>query len=512
MNYKSKSTELKVCPKEWARITETITASFDLAGLSRIYTARAIDAVASIIYDSRSASQRGHKFLDHCIHLPAEWFQNVFRNKGGVTAKCKKTLEFCGVLLSDESWCAENLNHPEGVWCDAYAIDYRPQGPETFTVWFPSASSLIENAVATLKKVKGELALDKKGRQTLTIDKAGLLAAARRGEIDAEDFASAVAIFKKYPTLDKCRDIGDPEDHRLYTPLSLVANNVLPFIHFADTGESIQEALDIHSSVVVCLTFAAIIEKMKPVYDKDGVLVTMPCDRIFRHVVKSIYEGRWSKIDGKWHKWESKDLYMSIYREITEREPATNLFYGLRKDEIRDRIKEEFMAAVFANKTDVKRWESSARAAMVAMRTGKRVSKGAMYHQRKVRLRLAIREYLKKNYPLMFHFAENYDTVQAVGKKGHIREKKTPLYYAMTRAEEILMTYLQARYERSFGVVAYRKHDALLAAAEPMCEADADNWTFRALLGIVGSDDFDNGDGRCVALAEAFNRKMQTPK
>ena len=45
---KTKSTPVEVCPKEWARIEAAITAAFDVSGLSRLYAARALDAVASM--------------------------------------------------------------------------------------------------------------------------------------------------------------------------------------------------------------------------------------------------------------------------------------------------------------------------------------------------------------------------------------------------------------------------------------------------------------------------------
>lgn len=490
-----KKTKLTVCPKEWARIENKIYSAFDVAGLSRLYAERAKDLVASIIYDTKASRTTGRKRLGQrpCVSHPERWFAKIFRNRG-LAWKCKKALVASGVLLPDGSWCApadeceREFAHPGDTWCNSYAIDYNPQGAETLDIWFPSASSVIEGAVADLRRIPAELDYTADHSQTLRLDKAGLLAAARSGAVDAQDFATACALFRKYPTLDKCISLGEPDDHRTYTPPTMVSKTILPYIRGIS---ELREVLDLHCSLLLSLMFVFVVEGAAY---KDGVCTRWLGDGNFDGLVHDIYTDRWMTLpDGRRVKNPDKDIYWRVYRHILAEQPSTNLFKGLSAKEIRDRIKTEFMGAVYASPADAKRYRTLAKKAM-AQATGKapRASKREFAEQRKARIRLAIRDWLEATYPTLAHYIFTYATTTKVSidKHGrrHTRQTKTPLYYAMTRGEQALMGYLADTIRRRYHVTVYRKHDALLCADPaytPTPEA-ADN-LIRDALSAIGN-------------------------
>lgn len=503
-----KKTKVTVCPKEWARIENKIYSAFDVAGLSRLYAERAKDLVASIIYDAKSSHRTGNKWLTRpCVAHPAKWFDGVFGGNKCVSAKCKMVLESCGILLADDSWCAPNLNHPDGVWCNSYAIDYNPQGAETFEVWFPSAASIIEGAVADLRRIPAELDYTLDHSQTLRLDKAGLLAAARSGAIDAQDFATACSLLRKYPTLNKCLVLGDPEDHRTYTPLTMVAKSILPYIR---GNSEVREVLDLHCSELLSLMFIFVAEE--GAYRDESCLRWLG-DGNFVGLVQDIYTDRWMTLpDGRRVKNPDKDIYWRVYRHILAEQPNTNLFRGLSPKEIRDSIKVEFMGAVYASPADAKRYRTLAKKAMLQA-TGKapRATKREYIDQRKARIRLAIRGWLEATYPTLAHYISTYrtDASVTIDKRGHrhTRQTKTPLYYAKTRGEQALMGYLADTIHSRYHVTVYRKHDALLCADPvytPTPEA-ADNLIRDALsaIGNVGPSYRNLG---CTKIRDLFCR------
>ena len=94
-----RKTELRVCPREWARLKDSIQTATESDGLPAIYAARATDLVAAILYDSRGSTANGRKWLDGetVVRLPANYFAKVFKNNAAAR-RMKKLLVDSGVI------------------------------------------------------------------------------------------------------------------------------------------------------------------------------------------------------------------------------------------------------------------------------------------------------------------------------------------------------------------------------------------------------------------------------
>lgn len=486
---KEPKTKLLVDRTEWERIETAIRSAFKEEGISSLYAARALDIVASIIYDCKGSQNYGKNgFNRRATHRSREFFKRLFRDPNK-SAKAKKILEHIGILLEDESWCANNLDHPDGTWTISYAVDYNPKNPETYAVWFPSNASIIENAISKLRTVAKELDYDTSHKEKLHIDKAGITAAVRAGEIDPDDFATFVSAFKKYPDLKSCKSIGHENDKRMYTPLAMIRKELLRFV-LNENGVSVKEIADIHSSFIVSILFA-----------------TGNTSR-FLSVVRSIYDDRWYRKDGHDVQNTLCDLYNRILNHIETEDRNTNLFYGATSQkEKRDEIKKFCQAVIFASDAERKKWDSLKNRAFEEMKTHTRVSKFVYAMERAARIKCAIQDYFQKNEPDFWEAVmtaeEIEDLIVYETEDGRTirrkKAKKTPLFWTMTQGEEVLMAYIRSQLIKRFGfsgISTYRKHDAILACVETApTEAQSDTTVGTILMGI--SD--------CGKLKEAFN-------
>lgn len=491
---KEPKTKLLVDRTEWERIETTIRSAFKEEGISSLYAARALDIVASIIYDCRGSENYGRKgFNRRATHRSVGFFKSMYRDPK-VASVAKKILESNGILLEDESWCADNLDHPDGTWTISYAVDYHPTNPETFVVWFPSAASIIENAIAKLKTVKKELDYDTAHKELLHIDKAGITAAVRAGEIDPDDFATFVSSFKKYPDLASCKSIGHENDRRIYTPMTMIRKELLRFV-LNDKGVSLKEICDIHSSFFVSILFA----------NSNTAR--------FRNAVQRIYGDRWFKRDGADVQNTLADLYNIILNHIETEDRNNNLFAECASQkEKRDIIKKNCQAVIFASDAERRKWDSLKKRAFEEMKEHRKVSKFVYALERSARIKCAIQDYFQKNEPEFWNIvmeAEEiedyiwYDTEdgKTIRRK---KAKKTPLFWTMTKGEEVLMAYIRSQLIKKFGmagVSTYRKHDAILACVETApTEAQSDTTVGTILMGI---DD-------CQRLQNAFDASMRS--
>lgn len=467
-------TKILVDPVEWGRITAAIEAAFDKAGLSRLYASRAVDACASIIYDCRFSTARGRKgFNRACVQLESGWFQSRFKSRG-VASKAKAALIASGVLLEDESWSAPNLHHPRGTWTQSYAIDYSPRSARRVEVWFPSAASILEGALAGLKGVSNRLDFTGERdelRELLRVDKRRLTADARAGKVDPVQLAQFVSILRKYPSLASCEGIGEEGDARVYSPLTMIAKPLLPYL-VNQYGVALREVLDLHASFLFSLHFAFALESSAPLADGN-----------FASLVRRFYQGRNVRLRGKWTVDPCKDLYSLIANHIETADRGTNLFAGCRSAaDKRKLVKGEVLAAVFATDSQIARWRTLKAAAIKEAKTKTRVSRGKVYFERQARMRLAICDFFAAEFPAFFRALREYavsprkETYRRGGKTFD-RETfhKTPLFHALTRGEKILMQYAVAQLQTRFGFggkTFYRKHDALLACVPPVEDSD----------------------------------------
>lgn len=467
-------TKILVDPVEWGRITAAIQAAFDAAGLSRLYASRAVDACAAILYDCRFSTARGRKgFNLPCVQLESGWFQSCFKSRG-VASKAKAALVACGVLLEDESWSAPNLKHPQGTWAQSYAIDYSPRSARRVEVWFPSAASILEGALAGLKGVSNRLDFTGERdelRELLRVDKRRLTADARAGKVDPVQLAQFVSILRKYPSLADCEGIGEDGDARLYSPLTMIAKPLLPYL-VNEYGVALREVLDLHASFLFSLHFAFALEGSAPLADGN-----------FASLVRRFYQGRNVRVRGKWTVDPCKDLYSLIANHIETADRGTNLFAGCRSAaDKRKLVKGEVLAAVFATDSQLARWKTLKAAAIKEAKRKQRVSRGKLYFERQARMRLAICDFFAAEFPAFFRALRAYAVAPRKetyrrGGKTFDRETfhKTPLFHALTRGEKILMQYAVAQLQSRFGfggVTFYRKHDALLACVPPVEDSD----------------------------------------
>ncbi len=504
-------TKILVDPVEWGRITTAIQATFDAAGLSRLYAARAVDACAAILYDCRFSTARGRKgFNRACVQLESAWFQSRFKSRG-VASKAKAALIASGVLLEDQSWSAPNLHHPRGTWTQSYAIDYSPRSARRVEVWFPSAASILEGALAGLKGVSNRLDFTGERdelRELLRVDKRRLTADARAGKVDPVQLAQFVSVLRKYPSLASCEGIGEDGDERLYSPLTMIAKPLLPYL-VNEYGVALREVLDLHASFLFSLHFAFALEGSAPLADGN-----------FASLVRRFYQGRNIRVRGKWIADPSKDLYSLIANGIETADRGTNLFAACRSAaDKRKLVKGEVLAAVFATDSQLKKWKTLKAAAIKEAKTKTKVSRGKLFFERQARMRLAICDFFAAEFPAFFRALREYavsprkETYRRGGKTFD-RETfhKTPLFHALTRGEKILMQYAVAQLQTRFGFggkTFYRKHDALLACVPPVADSDivADRLAESILAGITEGRAPYRSEG-CKAVA-AFVAKRE---
>ena len=477
MNTITHKTKLEVDPVEWKRIVATIHEAFDKEGMSRLYAERAIDATASIIYDTQSATFTGRKgFNRPAVSHDADWWESIFK-KTVNARKAKKILIGCGILLEDESWCAENLNHPDGPWCMSYAIDYRPRSKERIAVWFPSASSIIETALSRLSRMKNEFHWTI-GKEILHVDKKQLVEDCRKGLVDAQSLATFVGVLKKYPTLLECEFLGEPMDRRIYTPLAMVNKSMLKYFKNEKGFPCfMQEVVDLHSGFLFSLMMAFVAD------GKMGV-------GNFSSLVEDFYDNRnvFLADRGIWYSDPYRDFYHRVVNHIETEDRGTNVFHDCQNEkEKRDKVKAFVMSCVFATEGERKKWRTMRANAFRRMRTNQRVSKAVVARENEARFKLDICSYFEKKHPMFWKLVTEYETVGKTStcKNGTERTTmhKTPLYWAMTRGEKIIMDYV-AGYAKMWnfldGCTIYRKHDALLAVCRPL----PDDWHYRADLNM----------------------------
>ena len=484
-----RKTELRVCPREWARLKDSIQTATESDGLPAIYSARATDLVAAILYDSRGSAANGRKWLDGetVVRLPANYFAKVFKNNAAAR-RMKKLLVDSGVIVQDGSW--SNFEDKEH-WADGYAVDYHPKTPPDrwITIRFPSSASILETALVRLRTVKADLLLHRDSSKVLHVDKKRLTADARSGKVDADDLAQFVGTVKKYPSLLDCYQIGAEGDRREYTPLTMVSKSLLGYI-VDDSGNGLREVADLHSSFALTIPFA--LTATRPVW-RGGKLVDMDgfTDLSFRSVLDSLYQGRVLKIDGRLVENPASDLYGKIIRHVEAKEPGTNLFHGCRsRAEKRERVKKEVQATLFAQEKEVKKWKTLKTAAVRELKNQIPVSKGKLYHERRARLRLAIMDFFESN-GRDFPFSRFWQVMRSMVDPA--TGKHTPCFQLMTQGEAVLMRYVETRLANDYGfgdLTFYRKHDALLACVPPGRLPDdwnlrIDSIVFRILSALV---------------------------
>ena len=368
------------------------------------------------------------------------------------------------IIFQDHSWVHGDIateKNPSRT--DSYAPNYkvRPGQKEDFEVWFPSEYSIIEGAIANLKAIPKELDYDPDHLCKIHIDKKGLLAAARKGEIPALEFAEACSLFRKYPTLEKSAKIGEDNDHRVYTPPALVSKRIYPYI-LNENNEPMGECFDISNCWLLSLTLYLAANHTFSYSTMSGVT-----DKDFCKAVELIYGHRYVKIDGNPVRVGYGVYGMCLnYMENT----GWKYLFGKKSKTMAEKIdavKKGMNATIMSTNEMFARWEKKALEGRVS---------------NKIKIRLLIREFLRSNFKRLWDQIEQMPTVE---KKS--REYKTPCFWAVTQGERTLMDclYTYLKYQKIYNGLLIRKHDGFLGFGNPMSKYDQDRIIHKFLVEVV---------------------------